>query len=132
MRAHTRAAGARWARRWAPLSDAAAPPPHASPAAERNQQLAVYAASIVIGVVGLSYASVPLYQMFCQATGYGGTTQKATEEQFKNMKPVSGGGVGAASARPEFAVQRTRAASLPSPPPPCPPARRSRARAPST
>ena len=43
---------------------------------------------MAVGIIGLSYAAVPLYQMFCQATGYGGTTQKATEEQFKNMKPV--------------------------------------------
>lgn len=26
---------------------------------------------------GLAYASVPLYQLFCQVTGFGGTTQKA-------------------------------------------------------
>ena len=50
--------------------------------------MALYASAAVVGIVGLSYASVPLYQMFCQATGYGGTTQKATEEQFKNMRPV--------------------------------------------
>ena len=28
-------------------------------------------------MVGLAYASVPLYQLFCQVTGYGGTTQVA-------------------------------------------------------
>jgi cytochrome c oxidase assembly protein subunit 11 len=27
--------------------------------------------------VGLAFASVPLYRMFCQVTGYGGTTQRA-------------------------------------------------------
>lgn len=27
-------------------------------------------------MVGLAYASVPLYQMFCQVTGFGGTTQR--------------------------------------------------------
>jgi len=27
----------------------------------------------VVAMVGLAYASVPLYQLFCQATGYGGT-----------------------------------------------------------
>ena len=27
-------------------------------------------------MVGMSYAAVPLYQMFCQVTGYGGTTQR--------------------------------------------------------
>ena len=58
--------------------------------AERNQQLALYAFATAVGVMGASYAAVPLYQMFCQATGYGGTTQKATEEQFKNMRPVEG------------------------------------------
>jgi len=29
--------------------------------------------------VGLSYASVPLYRMFCQLTGYGGTIRKDEE-----------------------------------------------------
>ena len=28
---------------------------------------------VVGGMVGLSFASVPLYQLFCQVTGYGGT-----------------------------------------------------------
>ncbi|KAG1649910.1 Cytochrome c oxidase assembly protein CtaG [Nymphon striatum] len=28
------------------------------------------------GMGGLAYASVPLYQLFCQVTGYGGTTQQ--------------------------------------------------------
>jgi cytochrome c oxidase assembly protein subunit 11 len=34
-------------------------------------------AAVVAGMVGLSFASVPLYRMFCAATGYGGTTQRA-------------------------------------------------------
>ncbi|MGC2413507.1 MAG: cytochrome c oxidase assembly protein [Stellaceae bacterium] len=34
-------------------------------------------AAVVVGMVGLSFASVPLYRMFCEATGYGGTTQRA-------------------------------------------------------
>jgi len=33
---------------------------------------------VVTGMVGLAYASVPLYQLFCQVTGYGGTTQVST------------------------------------------------------
>ena len=33
---------------------------------------------LLIGMAGLSYAAVPLYRMFCQVTGYGGTTQVAT------------------------------------------------------
>ena len=31
---------------------------------------------MVIGMGGLAYASVPLYQIFCQVTGYGGTPQR--------------------------------------------------------
>jgi cytochrome c oxidase assembly protein subunit 11 len=34
-------------------------------------------ALVVAGMVGLSFASVPLYRLFCEATGYGGTTQRA-------------------------------------------------------
>ena len=34
-------------------------------------------AAVVAGMVGLSFASVPLYRLFCEATGYGGTTQRA-------------------------------------------------------
>ena len=33
--------------------------------------------AVVVGMVGLSFASVPLYRLFCQATGFGGTTQRA-------------------------------------------------------
>jgi cytochrome c oxidase assembly protein subunit 11 len=34
-------------------------------------------AAVVAAMVGLSFASVPLYRLFCEATGYGGTTQRA-------------------------------------------------------
>src|SRR5215813_10311181 len=33
--------------------------------------------AVVVGMVGLSYAAVPLYYMFCRATGYGGTPNRA-------------------------------------------------------
>jgi cytochrome c oxidase assembly protein subunit 11 len=32
-------------------------------------------AGIILGMVGLSFASVPLYRLFCAVTGYGGTPQ---------------------------------------------------------
>ena len=32
---------------------------------------------VVVSMLGLSYAAVPLYKMFCQVTGYAGTTQRA-------------------------------------------------------
>ena len=34
-------------------------------------------AAVVVGMVALSFASVPLYRLFCEATGFGGTTQRA-------------------------------------------------------
>ena len=34
---------------------------------------------LAAGMVGVGYASVPLYRLFCQVTGFGGTTQKAEE-----------------------------------------------------
>ena len=45
----------------------------------RNRRLAVTMAGVALGMVGLSYAAVPLYQEFCRKTGYGGTTQVATK-----------------------------------------------------
>ena len=33
---------------------------------------------LIMGMGVLSYASVPLYKLFCQVTGYGGTTQQGT------------------------------------------------------
>jgi cytochrome c oxidase assembly protein subunit 11 len=39
--------------------------------------------SVVAGMTGLSFASVPLYRLFCQATGLGGTTQRAASAPGK-------------------------------------------------
>lgn len=37
----------------------------------------VIAGMVALGMVGLSYAAVPIYRIFCQVTGFGGTTQRA-------------------------------------------------------
>lgn len=47
------------------------------PPTNRNLRIALMLAGMVAAMVGLAYASVPLYQLFCQVTGYGGTTQRA-------------------------------------------------------
>lgn len=44
---------------------------------ENNLKIALVLLGLVAGMVGLAYAAVPLYQIFCQVTGYGGTTQQA-------------------------------------------------------
>ena len=43
-----------------------------------NRKVAGLVAGVAVGMFALAYASVPLYQLFCQVTGYGGTTQVAT------------------------------------------------------
>ncbi|MEI2386461.1 cytochrome c oxidase assembly protein [Breoghania sp. JC706] len=46
-------------------------------AGRRNRTLALACAAFVGCMVGAAYAAVPLYQIFCAVTGYGGTTQRA-------------------------------------------------------
>ena len=43
--------------------------------ARRNRRTAIGVGTFVAGMVGLAFASVPLYDMFCKATGYNGTVQ---------------------------------------------------------
>ena len=43
----------------------------------RNRGTAVALAALVAGMVALSFAAVPLYRLFCEVTGFGGTTQRA-------------------------------------------------------
>jgi cytochrome c oxidase assembly protein subunit 11 len=43
----------------------------------RNARTAVTAFAVVAGMVGLSFAFVPLYTLICQITGLGGTPQVA-------------------------------------------------------
>src|SRR6478735_12532248 len=43
----------------------------------RQRLLAVALVGLVAAMVALAFASVPLYRLFCQATGYGGIPQRA-------------------------------------------------------
>jgi cytochrome c oxidase assembly protein subunit 11 len=43
----------------------------------RNKTTVLLLGAVILGMAGLSFASVPLYRLFCQVTGYGGTTQRA-------------------------------------------------------
>ena len=40
-----------------------------------NRRTLLILSAVVAFMVGMAYASVPLYKLFCQVTGYGGTTQ---------------------------------------------------------
>jgi cytochrome c oxidase assembly protein subunit 11 len=43
----------------------------------RNRRTVVSLLMVIVGMGCLAYASVPLYRIFCQVTGFGGTTQRA-------------------------------------------------------
>lgn len=45
--------------------------------AKQNARVGLSVLAIVVGMVGLSFAAVPLYDLFCRVTGFGGTTQTA-------------------------------------------------------
>ncbi len=41
--------------------------------------------SIFLFMLGLSFAAVPLYDLFCRVTGFGGTTQNASNKEIPNI-----------------------------------------------
>ena len=57
----------------------------------KNNKLLGKIIVFVFLMIGLSYASVPLYDLFCRVTGYGGTTQKSSlapgsQGNYKNIQ----------------------------------------------
>jgi cytochrome c oxidase assembly protein subunit 11 len=46
----------------------------------KNRHLVAVLSTVAMGMIGMSYAAVPLYDLFCRVTGYGGTTQIAVEK----------------------------------------------------
>jgi cytochrome c oxidase assembly protein subunit 11 len=45
----------------------------------RNNSTGMLALLGAAAMLGMGYAAVPLYELFCQVTGFGGTTQRASE-----------------------------------------------------
>ena len=63
--------------------------PSSSPWERANRTTMTYIAALAVAVVGLSYAAVPLYRIFCQASGYGGTVSVVDpSEKVESMEPV--------------------------------------------
>ncbi|XP_057971777.1 cytochrome c oxidase assembly protein COX11, mitochondrial [Malania oleifera] len=50
---------------------------------EKSRKMLLYLTALVFAMVGCSYAAVPLYRRFCQATGYGGTVQRRESVEEK-------------------------------------------------
>jgi cytochrome c oxidase assembly protein subunit 11 len=44
----------------------------------RNRRLGLLMVLVSLAMLGLAFAAVPLYRLFCQVTGFAGTTQRAT------------------------------------------------------
>ncbi len=61
--------------------------------ARRNRRAGIIALCLAIGMLGLGYAAVPLYRIFCEATGFGGTTMKVSEAAAADVavtnKPIT-------------------------------------------
>ena len=56
----------------------------------RNRRVAMAAALFAAAMLALGFAAVPLYRMFCQATGYGGTTQRASQAEAAGVNIAAG------------------------------------------
>ncbi len=55
----------------------------------RNTRVGLIAAAIGLAMLALGYAAVPLYEIFCRVTGYGGTTQVADAAQAETVQVAS-------------------------------------------
>ena len=51
----------------------------------KNTKLALNMAMLTVGMICLTYAAFPLYNLFCKVTGYGGTPQRVEERQTHVM-----------------------------------------------
>ena len=61
------------------------------PLQQKNRRVALIFVCVAAAMLGLGYAAVPLYDLFCRVTGFGGTTQIATEAQAANAALLSAG-----------------------------------------
>lgn len=52
-----------------------------------HRTTALTLAAIAVGMLMLAYASVPLYQLFCQVTGFGGATKRAEANFTGEVRP---------------------------------------------
>lgn len=48
-------------------------------AEKKSKNLAIILSLLALAMLGMAFAAVPIYRLFCQKTGFGGTTQKAIQ-----------------------------------------------------
>ena len=68
-----------------------APASHDADTARRNARVALMAFAGALAMLGLGYAAVPLYEMFCRVTGFGGTTQVASQSDAARAEALASG-----------------------------------------
>ncbi|MGH7092900.1 MAG: cytochrome c oxidase assembly protein [Stellaceae bacterium] len=51
------------------------------PAHARNRRTGMIMVLVALAMLGMGFAAVPFYRLFCQVTGFNGTTQRATADQ---------------------------------------------------
>ena len=56
---------------------------------QRNKRTGAIALLAAAAMLALGFASVPLYRLFCQVTGFGGTTQRVTEAEAQTVAVAS-------------------------------------------
>jgi cytochrome c oxidase assembly protein subunit 11 len=61
------------------------PAPAAATPQARSRRIALIAGGSALTMLGLSFAAVPAYRMFCQATGFAGTPLIAAEAPTKTL-----------------------------------------------
>ena len=64
--------------------------PPADPMSARNRKVALGFGGFALAMLGLGFASVPLYRIFCQATGFAGTTQRVTAAEAQAVQIGTG------------------------------------------
>lgn len=60
-----------------------------STADRANARTGFMAAAIAVAMVGVGFAAVPLYRIFCQVTGFDGTTMRVSEAQAATVEATS-------------------------------------------
>lgn len=60
---------------------------------KKSRRILLYLTALIFGMLGCTYAAVPLYRRFCQATGYGGTVQRRESVEEKIARHARDGTV---------------------------------------
>ena len=62
-------------------------PAAATDQSRKNRRLALICTGVFAGMVGLAFASVPLYDAFCRITGFDGTVSRAEAAPTQHIAP---------------------------------------------